>query len=112
MGKQILEDRSRPVFFQGRQYLGALEAYLVAGSEGLFGPTIEAVRAAPYLVSLGMIGLVWWAARSLFGRPAAVVATAVMALPSPYLVAPYSVLHAFTRRARLTTELVERARAR
>jgi hypothetical protein len=85
MAKHILEGRSLPVFFAGQQYLGALEAYLVAASAAVLPASMIAVRVVPYLFSLALIPLVWWATRPLFGRAAAALAAALVALPSPYL---------------------------
>jgi hypothetical protein len=86
MGKHIVEGRAFPLFFYGQSYLGALEPYLVAAAEALAGPTLLAVRGVPYLFSLLVVGLVWWAGAALFGRAAALTATAMMALPSVFFV--------------------------
>jgi len=85
MGKHILEGRTYPVFFAGQNYLGALEAYLVAATATVLPASMVAVRTVPYAFSLLLVPLVWWAARPLFGGPAGAVAAALVALPSPFL---------------------------
>lgn len=90
MARHILEGRGHPVFYWGATYGGTLEPHLLAPLFGLFGATPEAFRG--FYVALWAAfwgGTVAFTAR-FFGRSAALVAAAYLAVPPFFL--PYKVL--------------------
>jgi hypothetical protein len=81
MAKHILERGEHPVFYYGSAYAGSLEPHYVAGVFALLGPTPSAYRIAMGgLVLLMMIGT-WTVSRRAFGRTAALLALAYVAVP-------------------------------
>jgi hypothetical protein len=81
MAKHILERGDHPVFYYGSAYAGSLEPHYVAGVFALLGPTPSAYRIAMGgLVLLMMIGT-WAVSRRAFGRTAALLALAYLAVP-------------------------------
>jgi hypothetical protein len=84
MAKHILERGEHPVFYYGSAYAGSLEPHYVAGVFALLGPSPNAYRTAMGgLVLLIMIG-VWAVTRQAFGRRAAILALAYLAIPPFY----------------------------
>lgn len=81
MAKHILERGEHPVFYYGSAYAGSLEPHYVAGVFALLGPTPTAYRIAMGgLVLLMMIGT-WAVTREAFGKSAAILALAYLAVP-------------------------------
>jgi hypothetical protein len=76
---------ARPLFFYGQYYLGALEAYLVAPMFWAFGESLTVLRAVPTLFAISWIPLTYGIAQRLYGRRAALLSAAVVALPSPFV---------------------------
>jgi hypothetical protein len=75
----------RPLFFYGQYYLGALEAYLVAPVFWVFGESMTVLRAVPTVFAISWIPLTYGIAQRLYGRRAALLSAAVVALPSPFV---------------------------
>jgi len=84
MGKHILEGRSLPVFFYGQTYLGALEAYLAAGTFALFGVSLLSLRLVPLACSLLSLWAVYALTELVSSKTAARWATALVALSPLY----------------------------
>lgn len=84
MAQDILRGE-RPVFFYGQVYLGALEAYLVAGLFALIGPSMVALKAVPLGLSVVHVALVFCIARRWLDGWAAWVAAALAAVPPLYI---------------------------
>lgn len=84
MAQDILRGE-RPVFFYGQVYLGALEAYLVAGLFSLIGSSMVALKAVPLLLSVVHVALVFFIARRWLDGWAAWCAAALAALPPLYI---------------------------
>ena len=81
----ILQRGERPIYFYGQNYMGAGEAYLGALAFWLFGVSLVALRLGMVaLYALFMVG-VGWLAQMLYGRRVALVALAVLALGTPFL---------------------------
>jgi 4-amino-4-deoxy-L-arabinose transferase-like glycosyltransferase len=72
------------VFLWGQEYMGSLEAILVAPFLWLFGPSTVALRLAPMLLSLGCVATVYYFGALLFSKKAGLLAAALLALGSPF----------------------------
>jgi hypothetical protein len=66
-----------PTYFYGQDYMGVLEAYLIAPLIALFGPTGWTLRLVPIALSLLLVYLTWRLARALL--PAAAPAAPLLA---------------------------------
>jgi 4-amino-4-deoxy-L-arabinose transferase-like glycosyltransferase len=81
MAKHILEGRDNPVFYYGSTYAGTLEPHYLALVFLVLGSTVETYRIGlSILVVLMMLG-VYEVTRRAFGRGAALVALAYLAIP-------------------------------
>ena len=82
MALHIAQRAEHPVFLYGQSYMGALEAYLVAGLFRLFGPSTFALRLG--LVALFTLFLVtiYHLAGQLYGKWVALVSLALLSLGS------------------------------
>jgi len=76
--------RPLPVYFYGQHYMGALEAYLVAGVFRLIGPSVPALRVVPLLFALLLVLLTYELARRVVGRQAARCAALLAAVAPLY----------------------------
>ena len=73
---------ARPLFFYGQDYMGALDAYLVALSFMIFGQTVFAVRVVQIVLYLGVLGTTYGVTYHLTeDRRAATAAGLLVALP-------------------------------
>lgn len=84
MGRHVLQGEL-PVFMYGQPFMGALEAYLLAPLFVAFGASVRVLEALPLLLSLGIVALVFLLGRRCVGDRAALIAAALLALPSPFL---------------------------
>ncbi len=84
MAQDILRG-ARPVFFYGQVYLGSLEAYLVAPLFALFGVSSVVLKAAPMLLSVVHVLLVYWLAVRAFNPWIGAVAGLLAAVPPLYI---------------------------
>lgn len=66
-----------PTYFYGQDYMGVLEAYLIAPLIAIFGPNGWTLRLVPIALSLPLVYLTWRLARALL--PADAVATPLLA---------------------------------
>ena len=84
MAKHILERGDHPVFYYGSAYAGSLEPHYVAGVFALLGSSPDTYRTAMgALVLLIMLGT-WAVTRRAFGKTAAILALAYLAVPPFY----------------------------
>lgn len=90
MARHIARGERFPVFFYGQEYSGTLESFVGAGLMRLLGPTTLAANLGAALLGVLMLPAVWFLARRLGGRRAAVIAVALMAVGAPKLF-PYLV---------------------
>lgn len=74
------------VFLWGQEYMGSLEAILVAPFLWIFGPSTVALRLAPMLVSLGFVATVYYFCAQMLSRTVGLLAAAFLALGSPFFV--------------------------
>lgn len=81
MAKHIAEGREFPVFFWGASYGGPLESYVLAVPFRLLGPSTSAYRGLNGLVTLVIAGGIVALAFLAFGRKAALIAAAWLAVP-------------------------------
>jgi hypothetical protein len=90
MARFIARGGGHPVFCWGSTYGGTLEAHVLAAAFALFGDTMRVFRAvmAVFYVAFGagVVALSW----RFFGREAALVSAAALALPPFFL--PYKLL--------------------
>jgi hypothetical protein len=84
MARHILAG-AHPLFYYGQYYLGALEAYLTAGVFEFFGESMTTLRVVPTLFALSWIPLTGAIASRLYGKRAAFLAVALVALPSQFV---------------------------
>ena len=84
MARHILRG-AHPLFYYGQYYMGALEAYMAAAVFAVFGASMTTLRAVPTLCAIGWIPLTYVIARRLYGARAALLATALGALPSQFV---------------------------
>jgi 4-amino-4-deoxy-L-arabinose transferase-like glycosyltransferase len=89
MARRITQG-ARPIFFYGQNYMGALDAYLIAPVFLIFGQTVLAVRLVQTALFLGAVGTTYGLAyRLTHNRIGAIVAGLLVALP-PILVNLYT----------------------
>ena len=89
MARHILEG-ARPVFFYGQGYMGSLDAWLVAGSFVLFGPSVWAIRLVQLALFSVHTALTYVLARLWSGdERTALLSTLLMAFP-PVLLTLYT----------------------
>jgi len=84
MGRHVLQGEL-PVFMYGQPFMGALEAYLLAPLFFALGSSVRVLEVLPLLLSLGMAVLVFLLGRRAFGDRVALLAAALLAIPSPFL---------------------------
>ncbi|HEX5414195.1 MAG TPA: glycosyltransferase family 39 protein [Chloroflexota bacterium] len=86
MARHILYAGDRPIFYYGQQYMGPLEAVTAAISFALLGPSLVALRVAPMLWSVVLVGFSAAYARRAFGPAAFWFTLAYLAVPPLFLV--------------------------
>ncbi len=90
MARHILAGKGHPVFYWGSTYGGSLEPHLVAGAFFVFGDSPLVYRCVlALLYAIFLTGTVALTLR-FFGRPAALVAALLLAIPPFFL--PYKIL--------------------
>lgn len=67
MARHILYAGERPVFYYGQHYMGALDAYVAAGSFAILGPTPFALAVSTVPLSIGFLLLAFWLGRAVGG---------------------------------------------
>ncbi len=80
MGSDVLRLGTHPVFTYAEDYIGALQAYLAAPIDALFGPTPFALRLTTTLEFSAFLGVVYAFARSAWSPVVALVSLAILAL--------------------------------
>jgi hypothetical protein len=83
MALHISERGAHPIFFYGQNYMGAVEAYLAAGSFRLFGPSLFALRLSTISLSAGFLVCIFLLARLLYGRGLALATLALLVIGPP-----------------------------
>lgn len=83
MAQDIAAGRSLPVFFYGQRYMGALEAYVVAGLSGVVDRPITALRLAPALFFAAMVCAQYLMLTRWRGRGCGFAAGAVLIAAAP-----------------------------
>src|SRR5574341_1360765 len=78
MARHINRLGALPIFFYGQSYMGALDAYLVAGSFRLFGEAILSVRLVQAALFVGIVASAYFAARRLAASRLAGIAAALL----------------------------------
>lgn len=86
MARHIVEGREIPIFYYGQHYMGSLEALMVAGLFGIFGPSSIALQTAPLICALLLIPVMYAVGRILGGRVAGLVAALLTSIPPVGLV--------------------------
>ncbi len=74
------------VFLWGQEYMGSLEAILIAPFLWIFGPSALALRLAPMLLGLGFVATVYYFCARLISRTTGLLAAAFLALGPPFFV--------------------------
>lgn len=74
-----------PVWFGGQEYMGALDAYVLAPFVAMLGPTKWALKLAALSLSLGQVATGVMLARRLSGRAGALLAGLLLACPPLFL---------------------------
>jgi hypothetical protein len=83
MARDIQAGRAHPIFFYGQQYMGASQAYLVAGAFTALGPTRFALHATATLQVVAALLLLYLFSRLVYSRAVAAITLALLAL-GPY----------------------------
>jgi dolichyl-phosphate-mannose-protein mannosyltransferase len=83
MARHILEAGERPVFYWGQAYLGAADAYLVAGLFACFGFQPWLLYVPSVCASVALVPLTWAIAQHLGPPPTAFLAVLPIVLPPP-----------------------------
>jgi len=60
MARHIANGQELPLFFYGQRYMGALDAYLIAGMFLLFGESVLAVRLTQVVLYLGVVATTYF----------------------------------------------------
>ena len=89
MGMHVMDGEFSPLFW-GQHYGGSLESFLAAGLFAVFGVSIYTLDAAPALISLVQLVLLYLLGRDLFGHRAGLLAAGLAAL-GPFLLVANSV---------------------
>lgn len=76
---------ARPIFYYGAFYHGAFDAYLSAAAFWLFGDSLAGLRLIPTSFALASIPLAYGIGQRLYGRRAALLAAALVAVPSRFV---------------------------
>ena len=84
MGLRVLQG-DLPVFMSGQAFMGAFEAYLMAPPFAVLGPSALTLAILPFLLSCLTLALTWHITRELFDRRVAWITTALLAMPSNFL---------------------------
>src|SRR4051794_17471662 len=85
MARHILEAGERPVFYLGQAYLGAADAYLLAGLFACLGLQPWLLYVASVVASVAFVPLTWAIAEHLGPPPAAFPAFLPIVLPPPMI---------------------------
>lgn len=80
MGSDVALRGSRPIFTYAQDYIGALQAYLVAPLDALLGPTPLALRVVTTLEMVAFLLVVYALARALWSPAVALLSVALLAL--------------------------------
>jgi hypothetical protein len=80
MGSDVALRGSRPIFTYAQDYIGALQAYLVAPIDALLGPTPLALRVVTTLEMVAFLLVVYALARAVWSPAVALVSVALLAL--------------------------------
>ncbi len=83
MAQDIAAGRRYPIFFYGQRYMGALEAYVVAGLTPFVARPITALRLAPALFFAALTAVQFLMLRRWFGRFAGLVGAATLIAAAP-----------------------------
>ncbi len=83
MAQDIAAGRSLPVFFYGQRYMGALEAYVVAGLLGFVDRPITALRLAPAMFFAAMVSAQYLMLTRWRGRGCGLAAALVLLAGAP-----------------------------
>ncbi len=86
MARHILQGQ-RPIFLNGLQYTGALQAYEAAALYQVLGMSRMALKLVPLAASLAFILTTYGLARRIVSTPAALIAALVAAAPPVYVAA-------------------------
>ena len=81
MASHIVEGRALPLYYYGQNYLGALEAWLVAGVFLATGPSVLSLRLVPALFSVLCTGLVYKLSSRVASKRAGFLAALLFAIP-------------------------------
>ncbi len=88
-----IQEGARPLFFTGQGYMGALEAYLVAGVFDLFGADRFTMTLAPSVLGAFWPVVVFWILRTAVGVRAAAAGAILVVIPAEvtlrYSAVPY-----------------------
>lgn len=80
MGSDVLRLGTHPVFTYAEDYIGALQAYLAAPIDALFGPTPFALRLTTTLEFSAFLAVVYTFARAVWSPAVGLVSLAILAL--------------------------------
>ncbi len=83
MAQDIAAGRRLPIFFYGQRYMGALEAYVVAGLSPFVARPITALRLAPALFFASLTAVQFLMLRRWLGRFAGLVGAATLIAAAP-----------------------------
>lgn len=86
MAKHIVEGKPWPIFFYGQSYMGSFEAFIAALIFRYFGISSAGLKAAPLIVSLLLVPVIYYLTKEFGSRRAAWNAALLMALPPSALV--------------------------
>ncbi len=89
MARHILRG-SWPIFFYGQYYMGALDAYLIAGAFAIFGESVLTVRLVQTLLYLGVLVTSYFLAYRLSENRFAATTTALLIAMPPVLFSLYT----------------------
>lgn len=85
MGKRILEWREYPVFYYGQDYMGSLEAFMIAGVFAIFGVSVLNLKLLMLTLSMGFIALTYYLAKFMTNKGAALLSILFLSIPPPFL---------------------------
>ncbi|MBN2305266.1 MAG: glycosyltransferase family 39 protein, partial [Anaerolineae bacterium] len=82
MARHITEGKTIPTFYYGQDYMGSLDAILVAGGFALFGESVDTLRAVQWVLYLIGLAAAYALARTVTGQHR-IAATALLLLAIP-----------------------------
>lgn len=85
MAKHIMEGREYHVFYYGQDYMGSLEAFMIAGVFAVFGVSVLNLKLLMLALFMGFIALTYYLAKFMTNKGAALLSILFLSIPPSFL---------------------------